>query len=182
MDRLKLFIPLIVFVLLAGLFWVGLGLDPSEMPSAKVGDPVPEFELPTVKDEQRLVTQEIFKGQISLLNVWGTWCAACRVEHPYLVELAEQGVPIYGVNYKDDVALARKWLDQLEDPYVLSIVDADGRLGLKLGVFGAPETYLVDSEGIVRHRHVGVVDEKVWNRDFVPLIESLGGDVGTTNP
>lgn len=178
MERLKLFIPLIVFVLLAGLFWVGLGLDPSEMPSAKVGDPVPEFELPTVKDEQRLVTQEVFKGQVSLLNVWGTWCAACRVEHPFLVELAERGVPIYGVNYKDDTSLARKWLEQLEDPYVLSVVDADGRLGVKLGVFGAPETYLVDQEGIVRHRHVGVVDEKVWNRDFVPLIESLGGNVG----
>lgn len=174
MQRLKLFIPLIVFVLLAALFWQGLKLDPSAMPSARLADPVPEFSLPTVRDSEERVTQEIFQGQVSLLNVWGTWCAACRVEHPFLVELAEEGVAIYGVNYKDDVEEAKRWLKQLHDPYVLSVVDANGRLGMDLGVFGAPETYLIDPDGIIRHRHVGAIDREIWEQEFVPLIEEFG--------
>jgi len=173
MQRFKLFIPLIIFVILAVFFWKGLSLDPSAMPSALIDDPVPNFELPTVKDESTLVTQDVFKGQVSLLNVWATWCISCRVEHPYLNKLSGEGVAIYGVNYKDDTIAAQKWLQEFHDPYQLSVVDADGRLGIDLGVFGAPETYLIDQRGVIRYKHVGVVDERVWSKILKPLYDSL---------
>ncbi|MBB3168694.1 DsbE family thiol:disulfide interchange protein [Simiduia aestuariiviva] len=173
MQRLKLFIPLAVFAALALLFWQGLKLDPNAMPSALIDRPVPPFHLVTLEDGSQKVDRSVFKGHVSLLNVWATWCVSCRVEHPYLNTLAEQGVRIVGLNYKDDVDQARKWLAEFHNPYVLSIVDADGRLGLDLGVFGAPETYVVDREGIIRFKHVGVVDERVWLRDLRPLIQQL---------
>lgn len=173
MGRLKLFIPLIVFAVLALFFWRGLSLDPSAMPSSRVGDPVPDFSLPTVKDPDRTVTPEVFKGEVSLLNVWATWCQACRIEHPFLVELAERGMPIYGVNYKDDVAEARRWLAELHDPYRFSLVDREGKLGMDLGVFGAPETYVIDKQGVIRYRHVGVVGPRVWDEELKPLVDRL---------
>ncbi|HHJ1518884.1 TPA: thiol:disulfide interchange protein DsbE, partial [Pseudomonas aeruginosa] len=108
-----------------------------------------------------------------LVNVWGTWCPSCRVEHPELTRLAEQGVVIYGINYKDDNAAAIKWLNELHNPYLLSISDADGTLGLDLGVYGAPETYLIDKQGIIRHKIVGVVDQKVWREQLAPLYQQL---------
>lgn len=173
MNRLKLFIPLGIFAVLAVLFWRGLSLDPTEMPSSRIGDPMPAFNLPTVRDADAGVTEETLKGQVSLVNVWATWCAACRIEHPFLVDLAEQGMPIYGINYKDDVEEAKRWLAQLHDPYRLSVVDQDGRLGVDLGVFGAPETYVVDKQGVIRYRHVGVVDQRIWDEKLGPLVERL---------
>lgn len=173
MNRLKLFIPLMIFAVLAILFWRGLSLDPTEMPSSRVGDPVPAFSLPTVRDADARITEQTFKGEVSLVNVWATWCAACRIEHPFLVQLAEEGMPIYGINYKDDVEEAKRWLAQLHDPYRLSVVDQDGRLGVDLGVFGAPETYVVDKQGIIRHRHVGIIDQRVWDEELGPLVERL---------
>lgn len=175
MARFKLFIPLLVFVLLASFLYWGLGRDPNAMPSALVDRPVPVFTLPRLDDERQLVTQEVLKGQVTLLNVWATWCFSCRAEHPYLIELAGRGVAIVGLNYKDDGADARAWLAQLGNPYRENIVDRDGLLGLDLGVFGAPETYLVDSEGIIRQKHIGVIDERVWRDKVAPLYESLGG-------
>lgn len=172
-GRLKLFIPLIIFIVLTILFGVGLNLDPNHMPSALIDKPVPSFSLTTVNDDSKVITQDEFKGKVSLLNVWATWCVSCRVEHPYLVKLANQGIPIYGLNYKDDVPEAQKWLTRLKDPYVLSVVDADGRLGLDLGVFGAPETYVVDKEGVIRYRHVGVIDDNVWKNTLNPIVEAL---------
>lgn len=173
MSRFKLFIPLIIFMVLAAFFWKGLSLDPTAMPSALLDKPVPAFSLTTVNDEQRQVTQDDLKGEVSLLNVWATWCISCRQEHPYLLAIAEQGIPIYGVNYKDDVVKAKQWLKDLEDPYQFSIVDADGRLGIDLGVFGAPETYVVDKLGVIRYKHVGVVTDKVWTETLLPIVESL---------
>lgn len=173
-QRLKLFIPLLIFALLGAVFWVSLRMDTSVRPSALVGKPVPVFDLPTVLEPERQVTQDIFLGQVSLLNVWATWCVACYVEHPFLVDLADrEGVTIYGVNYRDDVVEAREWLRELHDPYVLSVVDANGRLGIDLGVYGAPETYVVDAQGVIRYRHVGVVDERVWQDTLQPLVEQL---------
>jgi len=172
-SRFKLFIPLLVFVLLAAFFWRGLSLDPTRMPSALIDQPVPTFSLPAVLDEQRLVTQDEFKGQVSLLNVWATWCISCRVEHPYLVQLAENGIPVYGVNYKDDTVKAKQWLEDLENPYILSVVDSDGRLGIDLGVFGAPETYVIDQRGVIRYKHVGVLDARVWQDTIEPIMLSL---------
>lgn len=173
MNRLKLFVPLIIFAVLAVLFWRGLSLDPTAMPSSRIDDPVPAFSLRTVRDADVRITEQAMKGEVSLVNVWATWCAACRIEHPFLVELAEQGMPIYGINYKDDVEEAKRWLAQLHDPYRLSVVDQDGRLGVDLGVFGAPETYVVDKNGVIRYRHVGVVDQRVWDDKLGPLVERL---------
>ncbi|GAA6153063.1 DsbE family thiol:disulfide interchange protein [Pseudoteredinibacter isoporae] len=173
MARLKLFIPLAIFIGLAALLWKGLSLDPTAMPSALKDKAFPSFSLGILKDENALKTEKDFEGKITLVNVWATWCVVCRVEHPYLLELAEQGVRVVGVNYKDQPDAARQWLADLKDPYEYSVMDRSGRLGLDLGVFGAPESYLVDQQGIIRHKHVGVVDDKVWQRDFMPIINEL---------
>lgn len=174
MGRLKLFAPLIVLLILLPLFYVGLSLDPSAMPSALVGNTVPDFELSTVADEDRSVTPEQLHGEAALLNVWATWCFACKAEHPYLVQLAQQeGVKIIGINYRDERAPAQKWLKDLHNPYEYSLFDNEGRLGLDLGVTGAPETYVIDREGIVRYRHIGVVNERVWQDTLKPLYLSL---------
>lgn len=179
MQRLKLFIPLVLFVALAGLFFSVLkddSYDPQALPSALIDKPLPAFNLPLLADESQLVSAENLKGEVALLNVWATWCGSCRVEHPYLNRLAKQeGVVIYGLNYKDDSDEARKWLQSLGNPYRLNIVDKDGRLGLDLGVYGAPETYLVDKDGVIRFKHVGVVDDRVWLEKFKPRIEHLRG-------
>ena len=173
MPRLTLFVPLAVFVVLAVLFWRGLSLDPTAMPSALIDKPMPKFELPTVYDSERVVTEQDLRGDVMLLNVWGTWCVSCRVEHPFLLQLASQGVPIIGVNYKDNVEAAQRWLRDLENPYHYSVVDADGKLGIDLGVFGAPETYVLDKKGVIRMKHVGVVNEKVWAEKLGPTVEAL---------
>ena len=171
-SRLKLFLPLFLFAVLALFLYRGLQLDPRELPSALIDRPLPAFELPAL-GEDRLLTREQVTGEVSLFNVWATWCVSCRVEHPYLHMLAEQGVPIFGVNYKDDDADALRWLQELGDPYRLNIVDAQGTLGLDLGVYGAPETYLVDAAGVIRYRHVGVVDDRVWRDILQPLYIEL---------
>ena len=171
-PRVKLFLPLILFAVLALFLYRGLQLDPRELPSALIDRPLPVFELPAL-GQDRMLTREQVIGEVSLFNVWATWCVSCRVEHPYLHMLAEQGVPIFGVNYKDDDADALRWLQDLGDPYRLNIVDAQGTLGLDLGVYGAPETYLVDAAGVIRYRHVGVVDDRVWRDILQPLYIEL---------
>jgi cytochrome c biogenesis protein CcmG/thiol:disulfide interchange protein DsbE len=173
-SRAKLFIPLILFVVLALFLFKGLSLDPKAMPSALVDHPLPEFSLPTLS-QGKLLSRDDVIGQVVLLNVWATWCISCRVEHPYLQLLADSGVSIFGVNYKDEDEAARQWLRQLGDPYVANRADREGTLGLDLGVFGAPETYLLDSEGVIRYRHVGVVDDRVWTTILKPLYLELGG-------
>ena len=163
--RVKKFIPLIAFAVLAGLLFRGLSIDPTELPAARLGQPFPDFaQLELTSGRQ--ITVASLADRPALVNVWATWCYSCRVEHPYLLKLAEQGVPIYGLNYKDEPAKAREWLAQLGDPYQLNVVDVEGSVGLDLGVYGAPETYVVDAGGVVRHRHVGVVDEQVWQEQL----------------
>lgn len=175
MNRLKLFIPLIIFFVLAGFFWWGLSsdYDPQELPSALVDKTFPEFSLPRLDNEDRFTTQKDLLGEFTLVNIWATWCVSCRVEHPFLNKLAESGVRIVGLNYKDDSPAARKWLTDLGNPYAWNIVDKDGRLGVDLGVYGAPETYLLDAKGIIRFKHVGVVDQRVWDEKFLPIISTI---------
>jgi len=172
-SRLTLFIPLILCVALGGFLYSSLGKDPQELPSALIGEPFPEFALEELSDPQRQVTQADFAGQVVLVNVWATWCFACRIEHTWFNDLAENGVKIIGLNYKDDRAMAQEWLDQRGNPYQFSIFDSRGILGIDLGVYGAPETYLVDAEGIIRHRRVGVVDDRVWDNEFRDLYQKL---------
>ena len=177
-QRLFLFIPLVIFAVLAILFWRGLSLNPDEMPSALLNKPVPVFDLTVVsaaENPPELVkaNQEMIKGKAGLLNVWATWCAPCKQEHPFLNVLKAQGVPIYGINYKDNVDDAQRWLAELHNPYVFTVLDDDGRLALNLGVFGYPETYVVDKQGVIRYKHIGIVNEENWNETIKPIYESL---------
>ena len=176
MKRLILLLPLAIFLGVALFLYRGLFLNPSELPSALIGKPFPAFSLPTVEGD-KTISQADLKGQPALVNVWATWCVACRAEHPVLNKLAQQGVTIHGVNYKDDNAAAQKWLVEFHDPYQLNINDARGSLGLDLGVYGAPETFLVDKEGIIRHKFVGVIDERVWREQLAPLYQELVDEV-----
>ncbi len=171
-PRLKLFLPLFLFALLALVLFRGLSLDPAAMPSALIDRPLPAFELPALGADT-LLRQSDLTGQVALLNVWATWCVSCRVEHPYLKQLADQGIPIYGLNYKDTDADALRWLAELGNPYRLTIADREGTLGLDLGVYGAPETYLLDAGGVVRYRHVGVIDDTVWRTVLEPVYREL---------
>jgi cytochrome c biogenesis protein CcmG/thiol:disulfide interchange protein DsbE len=175
LKRLRLFIPLAVFLVLAAFLMRGLQLDPQALPSALIDRPLPEFSLPALGREETL-TRASVTGEVALFNVWATWCPSCRVEHPFLTQLAARGVPIYGINYKDEDAPALAWLAELGDPYRVSIVDAEGSLGLDLGVYGAPETYVVDGNGVIRYRHVGVVDARVWTETLEPIIRELRGE------
>ena len=172
-KRLGLLIPLVVVLMLGGLFYSQLGKDPNYMPSALVGQAFPEFTLTSVTNPEQTLGRVDTLGRVALVNIWGTWCPSCRAEHGYLLKLAGEGVPIVGVDYKDDRAAAQQWLSRLGDPYVLNIFDPDGRLGLDLGVTGAPETFVIDHRGQVRHRHIGVVDDRVWQRELGPLYAQL---------
>ena len=170
MNRIKLFIPLIVFAVLAVFLWRGLSIDPSHLPSALVDKPMPEFTLPILGKEEELQKSDL-NGKPYLVNIWGTWCPACYQEHPYLVKLAESGVSILGVNWRDDRVEAIKWLEKLKNPYSHVVEDQAGRLVLDLGVAAAPETFVVDSQGIIKYRHTGPVTEEIWKRQLAPLMQ-----------
>lgn len=177
MTRLIRFIPLILFIALGIVLYRGLALNPNEMPSALVGKPLPTFALTTVADDAKLVTNADLQGNIMLLNVWATWCPTCRYEHPYLLDIAKNNqVKLYGINYKDDRDMAKKWLQQLGDPYQYSLFDDVGKLGLDLGVYGAPETFVIDAKGVIRKRFAGAIDANVWQREFAPLIAQLAAE------
>ena len=165
--------PVVVFGLLVAVFWLGLGRDPGYVPSPLIGKPAPEFSLPRLHDPERRLTTNDLRGQVSLLNVWATWCVGCREEHATLIEIANSGeVPIYGLNWKDDRALALQWLDRLGDPYFATAVDADGRVAIDWGVYGAPETFLLDRDGTVLYKHIAPLTMEIWNRDFLPRIRA----------
>jgi cytochrome c biogenesis protein CcmG, thiol:disulfide interchange protein DsbE len=167
-------IPLGVFLVLVIFLAIGLRRDPSKLPSALIDKPAPAFRLPQLKDPAKTFSAEEMRGKVWMMNVWASWCMACREEHPYLSGYAKEGaIPIYGLNYKDQSEDALAWLQELGDPYVLSAVDLDGRVGIDYGVYGAPETYLIDKSGNIRHKHVGPVTPEVWNKEFLPLVQEL---------
>ena len=172
MRRWMMVLPLAVFLVVAVFLYRGLYLNPAELPSAMIGKPFPAFNLPNVQGDRQL-TEADLKGKPALVNVWATWCISCRVEHPVLNKLAEQGVVIYGVNYKDVNADALKWLKEFHNPYQLDIRDEDGNLGLNLGVYGAPETFFIDAKGIIRDKFVGVIDEVVWREQLAAKYQAL---------
>jgi cytochrome c biogenesis protein CcmG/thiol:disulfide interchange protein DsbE len=176
MTRIALFIPLVVFAILTLFLLKGLDRDPTELPSALVGEAFPNFVLPSLADEQKFLSERDLGSRVVLVNVWATWCFACRIEHPMLNQLAAEGVAIIGLNYKDQNQQARQWLEQKGNPYVFNIVDSEGILGFDLGVTGAPETYLVDAQGIIRYRRVGVVDQRVWDDEISGLYQQLLGE------
>lgn len=173
----SLLIPLGVFAALVVFLALGFGLkDPHYLPSALVGKPFPQFELRDLADESRLRSRDDLLGTVSLVNVWATWCPNCLVEHPELMRVASEGdVPVYGVNYNDDTEKARAWLARHGDPYRFSVVDDEGRLAIDLGVYGAPETFVVDRQGMIRLRHVGPVTARDWRETLAPAIELARG-------
>jgi cytochrome c biogenesis protein CcmG/thiol:disulfide interchange protein DsbE len=168
-------LPLAGFLVMLWFLWQGLANDPRLLPSVLIDQSLPRFEMATLENPETTVTTDDLKGNIALLNVWATWCPTCRAEHDMLRSLAGEGVTIFGVNYKDEPAKARTWLDTLGNPYRLNINDEAGQLGIDLGVYGAPETFLLDKQGVIRHRHVGALDERVWREDFLPRIQILQG-------
>lgn len=167
----RFIVPIVVFAGLVAVFFVGLGRDPSELPSPFLGQPAPTFELPALQDPDATVSSSDYAGKLALVNVWATWCVGCAQEHDYLMQLsARNDVPIYGLNWRDNRADALAWLERLGDPYVASGFDGDGRVGIDWGVYGAPETFLISPDGIVLHKHLGPLDEATWQRDFEPKI------------
>ena len=170
-DRLKLFIPLIIFLIMAVFLWRGLSIDPKHIPSALLEKPMPEFELPVLGQEGVTLKKSDLVGKPFLVNIWGTWCATCYYEHPFLVELSNVGIDILGINWRDDQEEALKWLQKLENPYYHIIEDQDGSLVLDLGVTAAPETFVVDSNGIIKYRHTGEVTKDVWTKHLAPLMQ-----------
>jgi len=174
MGKLIRFLPLILVIALGVVLYRGLSLNPQDMPSALVGKTMPDFELQTLNNIDKIVTKADLLGDIVLINVWATWCPTCKYEHPYLVDVAKDTqVKLYGLNYKDERVAAQQWLQHYEDPYVFSIFDEEGTLGLDLGVYGAPETFVIDHHGIIRKRFAGAIDTRVWRREFEPLIAQL---------
>jgi cytochrome c biogenesis protein CcmG, thiol:disulfide interchange protein DsbE len=167
-------IPLILFVALVVFLAIGLRRDPHEVPSPLINKPAPSFQLSQLKEPGKTFSAQEMRGKVWLLNVWASWCVSCREEHPLLLEYARSGaVPIYGLNYKDKHDDAASWLAELGDPYVLSVADLDGRVGIDYGVYGAPETYLIDRNGIIRFKHVGPVTPDIWEQKILPLAKEL---------
>jgi len=171
-------IPLLLVAIMIPVFIIGLNRDPSELPSPFLNKPAPEFELPRLKDPSRTVGSADYAGQMVLVNVWATWCVGCRQEHAYLLKLAsETDIPIYGLNWRDQRSKALAWLSELGDPYIASGFDADGRVGIDWGVYGAPETFLISADGIVLYKHLSPLSEMVWQRDFEPRILAAKGSI-----
>lgn len=170
----RFLLPLAVFLVLAVALAAGLRHDPRELPSPLVGKPAPAFVLPVLEQDGHKLGAADLRGKVWLLNVWASWCTACRAEHPVLVDFAARSqVPLYGLNYKDHDDAARDWLRRMGNPYAASLVDADGRVGIDFGVYGVPETFVIDRNGVVRYKQVGPVTQEVLEHKLIPLLESL---------
>jgi len=173
-KRMQFLIPLLVFLILAGFLARGLFIDPREVPSPLIDKPAPQFELSQLYQPQANFSSHEMLGQVWMLNVWASWCVSCRAEHPVLVQLSRQNVvPIYGLNYKDNPSDAKAWLENLGNPYRVSAVDMDGRVGMDYGVYGVPETYVIDKQGVIRYKQIGPVTPEAWQETIHPLIKKL---------
>lgn len=176
----RFIIPAAIFAVLVGFFVVGLNRDPSYVPSPLIGKPAPAFTLNKVEDPTQQVSGHDFTGRKHLVNVWATWCVECRREHEMLLTIARQNVvPIIGIDWKDDLSAAQQWLKQLGNPYAATAFDVEGRVAIDWGVYGAPETFLVDERGIVIYKHVGPITGEVWNNELLPRINGTLKGAGT---
>ena len=175
MKAWKFLLPLALFGVLALFLAKGLSLNPREVPSPLIGKPAPAFALPRLDDASVTVRRDDLLGKVWVLNVYASWCVPCRQEHPLLVDMARRQVaPIYGLNYKDTKDAANRFLNQLGNPYVASIVDADGRVGIDYGVYGVPETFVVDKQGVIRYKHIGPLTPDAVQNKIEPLLKQLG--------
>ena len=167
-------LPLAIFVTVVAFLYVGLKRDPREVPSPLIGKPAPAFELPVLARPEKRFAPADMKGKVWLLNVWASWCVTCREEHPVLVELAgKRVIPVVGLNYKDKDDEAKAWLKRFGNPYDFSVVDAEGRIGIDYGVYGVPETYLIDGEGVIRYKQIGALTPAVLEQKVLPLARTL---------
>lgn len=173
-NRFVFLAPLAAFVALLIYFSLGLTRDPSTIPSVLINRPAPTFELPPIAGRERGFSSDDLKGGVMLVNIWGSWCVACRIEHPVLMEIAARGdVPIMGIDWKDEPGAGAAWLEKWGDPYAQIGDDADGRVSIDFGVTGAPETFVVDHNGRIRYKHIGPITEQFWREDIEPVIERL---------
>jgi cytochrome c biogenesis protein CcmG/thiol:disulfide interchange protein DsbE len=170
----KFLLPLGIFIVLVGFLAVGLNLNPREVPSPLIDKPAPEFTVPQLHDADKSFSTKDMLGKVWLLNVWASWCVSCREEHPVLVEFAKTGtVPVIGLDYKDKREDGLRWLSRLGNPYQLSAFDADGRVGINYGVYGVPETYLIDKAGVIRFKQIGPVTPEVLKNKIIPKVQEL---------
>lgn len=171
-------LPLFGFALIIVAFAIGLTMNPREIPSVLIGEKIPQFSLPPVQGRTLGLSDKDLKGEVSLVNVWASWCTVCRLEHPLLMNLAKQNtVPLHGLNYKDKPDDAEKWLDELGDPYVRTGADINGRVAIDWGVYGVPETFIVDKEGRIAYKKIGAITQKLLDEEILPLVRKLqGGD------
>jgi cytochrome c biogenesis protein CcmG/thiol:disulfide interchange protein DsbE len=170
----RLLIPLGIFIVLVVFLGIGLKLDPREVPSPLVGKPAPDFKLALLSDPAKQMSPADLRGKVWLFNVWASWCASCRQEHEVLLDLSKLGsVPIYGMDYKDQPGDAQAVLNRYGNPYVETVVDLDGRTGINYGVYGVPETYLIDRNGTIRYKHTGPVTQEVLDKKILPLVKEL---------
>jgi len=173
-PRLAGYIPLLVFLVMAVFFAIGLTMNPRDIPSPLIGKPVPEFSLPPVKGGTLGLSTADLRGQVSIVNVFASWCVACREEHPVLMGLRDKGiVPIHGLNYKDKPDDAQAWLDQLGDPYTRTGADISGRVAIDWGVYGVPETFVIDRDGRIVHKHIGAITPEALRDTIMPIINKL---------
>jgi cytochrome c biogenesis protein CcmG/thiol:disulfide interchange protein DsbE len=173
---IRYLLPLAAFIILVAFLLVGLNLNPRKIPSPLIGKPAPVFKLRQLHEPEIILESKDNLGKVWLLNVWASWCASCRDEHPLLVQLAKADVvPIYGLNYKDKRDLAIQWLDQLGDPYTKSVMDTEGRVGIEYGVYGVPETYVIDKSGVIQYKQIGPVTVDVLEKTILPLVKELQG-------
>jgi len=171
---MRFILPLVIFLVLAGFLYVGLGLDPHEVPSPLINKPAPAFTLPELHNPKKQFSMQEMKGKVWLLNVWSSWCVSCKEEHPVLLDLAQQNiVPIYGLDYKDKREDAEAWLNQAGNPYTLNVMDSDGRVGINYGVYGVPETYVIDKQGIIRYKQIGPVTGESLQGKILPMVAEL---------
>jgi len=171
---MRFILPLVAFLVLAGFLFVGLGLNPHEVPSPLIDKPAPAFNLPQLQDTSKNFSPADMKGKVWLLNAWSSWCVSCKEEHPVLMSLAQQNiVPIYGLDYKDKREDALMQLNQGGNPYVLSVMDREGRTGIDYGVYGVPETYVIDKQGIIRYKQIGPVNYQNLRETILPLVAEL---------
>jgi len=171
--KIKFLLPLVLFFVMVGFLGKGLFLDPRKVPSPLIGKSAPAFIAPVLGDPSKTFSTADMKGQVWLLNTWASWCAACRDEHPLLVEMLAHDIPLYGLAYKDTDEASLQMLQQLGNPYILSATDKDGRIGIDYGVYGVPETYVIDKEGIIRYKQIGPITPDSLRNIILPLLKAL---------
>ncbi|MHA7870847.1 MAG: DsbE family thiol:disulfide interchange protein [Hyphococcus sp.] len=177
MKRLAFIVPLAAFTAVLAYFAIGLQRDPSVLPSVLIDKPAPQFDLPAIEGRTEGLSTDDLKGEVSLVNFFGSWCVSCRIEHPLLMELARDDIiPIYGVDWKDPPGAGAAWLEQHGDPYTKIGDDADGRIAVEFGITGAPETFVIDQAGRIRYKQVGPITPQVWEEDILPVVQTLRGE------